>query len=246
MLKSKLLELKEREQKEKIEDLKGVQKDIAWGSQIRSYVFCPYTMVKDHRTNYEVGNVEAVMNGDLNGFMESYLKWSKNNRRLFVLKALISVSDKTGIVEFAKELEELGIEIISTGGTYKKLKEEGVKAIEISDLTGFPECLDGRVKTLHPKVHAGILAMRSNPKHMEQLKQLNVDTIDFVVVNLYPFKQTILKEGVTRQEAVENIDIGGPTMLRSAAKNYQDVTVITDPKDYEKVLTELKEMVEFL
>lgn len=234
MLKSKLLELKEREQKEKIEDLKGVQKDIAWGSQIRSYVFCPYTMVKDHRTNYEVGNVEAVMNGDLNGFMESYLKWSKNNRRLFVLKALISVSDKTGIVEFAKELEELGIEIISTGGTYKKLKEEGVKAIEISDLTGFPECLDGRVKTLHPKVHAGILAMRSNPKHMEQLKQLNVDTIDFVVVNLYPFKQTILKEGVTRQEAVENIDIGGPTMLRSAAKNYQDVTVITDPKDYEK------------
>ena len=157
------------------------------------------------------------------------------------MKALISVSDKTGIVEFAKELEELGIEIISTGGTYKKLKEEGVKAIEISDLTGFPECLDGRVKTLHPKVHAGILAMRSNPKHMEQLKQLNVDTIDFVVVNLYPFKQTILKEGVTRQEAVENIDIGGPTMLRSAAKNYQDVTVITDPKDYEKVLTELKE-----
>lgn len=102
MLKSKLLELKEREQKEKIEDLKGVQKDIAWGSQIRSYVFCPYTMVKDHRTNYEVGNVEAVMNGDLNGFMESYLRWSKNNRRLFVLKALISVSDKTGIVEFAK------------------------------------------------------------------------------------------------------------------------------------------------
>ena len=129
------------------------------------------------------------------------------------MKALISVSDKTGIVEFAKELEELGIEIISTGGTYKKLKEEGVKAIEISDLTGFPECLDGRVKTLHPKVHAGILAMRSNPKHMEQLKQLNVDTIDFVVVNLYPFKQTILKEGVTRQEAVENIDIGGPTTV---------------------------------
>ena len=151
------------------------------------------------------------------------------------MKALISVSDKTGIVEFAKELEGLGIEIISTGGTYKKLKEEGIKAIEISDLTGFPECLDGRVKTLHPKVHAGILAMRSNQKHMEQLNQLNVETIDFVVVNLYPFKQTILKEGVTRQEAVENIDIGGPTMLRSAAKNYQDVTVITDPKDYEKV-----------
>ncbi len=157
------------------------------------------------------------------------------------MKALISVSDKTGIVEFAKELESMGIEIISTGGTYKKLKEEGVKAIEISELTGFPECLDGRVKTLHPKVHAGILAMRSNPNHMKQLKDLDVDTIDFVVVNLYPFKQTILKENVKREEAVENIDIGGPTMLRSAAKNYQDVTVITDPNDYEKVLSELKE-----
>ena len=156
------------------------------------------------------------------------------------MKALISVSDKTGLVEFAKELEALGIEIISTGGTYKKLKEEGVNAIEISELTGFPECLDGRVKTLHPKVHAGILAMRSNKNHMNQLKELDVDTIDFVVVNLYPFKQTILKEGVERAEAVENIDIGGPTMLRSAAKNYQDVTVITDPNDYEKVLSELK------
>ena len=157
------------------------------------------------------------------------------------MKALISVSDKTGIVDFAKELESMGVEIISTGGTYKKLIEEGVKAIEISELTGFPECLNGRVKTLHPKVHAGILAMRSKEEHMKQLKELGVDTIDFVVVNLYPFKQTILKDNVTREEAVENIDIGGPTMLRSAAKNYQDVTVITDPADYEKVLTELKE-----
>lgn len=157
------------------------------------------------------------------------------------MKALISVSDKSGIVEFAKELEKLGIEIISTGGTYKKLQENDVKVTEISEYTGFPECLDGRVKTLHPKVHAGILAMRSNPDHMKQLEELNVDTIDFVVVNLYPFKQTILKEGVERQEAIENIDIGGPTMLRSAAKNYQDVAVITDPNDYEKVLTELKE-----
>ena len=156
------------------------------------------------------------------------------------MRALISVSDKTGIVEFSKELESLGIEIISTGGTYKKLKEEGVKAIEISELTGFPECLDGRVKTLHPKVHAGILAMRANEDHMKQLKELNVDTIDFVVVNLYPFKATIMKEGVTRAEAVENIDIGGPTMLRSAAKNYQDVAVVTDPADYSKVLEELK------
>lgn len=157
------------------------------------------------------------------------------------MKALISVSDKTGIVEFAKELEKCGVEIISTGGTYKKLQQEGVHATEISELTGFPECLDGRVKTLHPKVHAGILAIRNNSNHMQQLKNLDIDTIDFVIVNLYPFKQTILKEGVQREEAVENIDIGGPTMLRSAAKNYQDVAVITDPTDYEKVITELKE-----
>ncbi len=157
------------------------------------------------------------------------------------MRALISVSDKTGIVEFAKELVSLGIEIISTGGTYKKLQEEGIAAIEISELTGFPECLDGRVKTLHPVVHAGLLAMRNKPEHMKQLADLNIETIDMVVVNLYPFKETILKDGVTRAEAVENIDIGGPTMLRSAAKNYQDVAVVTDPRDYEKVLAELKE-----
>lgn len=157
------------------------------------------------------------------------------------MRALVSVSDKTGIVDFCKELSNLGIEIISTGGTYRKLQEEGVRAMEISELTGFPECLDGRVKTLHPAVHAGILAMRSNADHMKQLSDLNIGTIDFVVVNLYPFKETVLKEGVTREEAVENIDIGGPTMLRSAAKNYQDVTVITDPADYGKVLSELKE-----
>lgn len=157
------------------------------------------------------------------------------------MRALISVSDKTGIVDFAKSLENLGIEIISTGGTYKILKENDVKVMEISELTEFPECLDGRVKTLHPKVHAGILAMRSKESHMKQLADLGIDTIDLVVVNLYPFKQTILKDGVTREDAVENIDIGGPTMLRSAAKNYQDVSVVTDPADYEKVLEELKE-----
>lgn len=150
------------------------------------------------------------------------------------MRALISVSDKTGIVEFAKSLQNLGVEIISTGGTYQILKENHISVMEISELTGFPECLDGRVKTLHPSVHAGILAMRSKPSHMEQLKDLGIDTIDIVVVNLYPFKQTILKDGVTREEAVENIDIGGPTMLRSAAKNYQDVSVVTDPADYEK------------
>ena len=156
------------------------------------------------------------------------------------MRALISVSDKTGVVELAKELEALGIELISTGGTYKKLAEAGVKAMEISDLTGFPECLDGRVKTLHPAVHAGLLAMRSNTEHMRQLKELGIEPIDLVIVNLYPFKATILKDGVTRAEAVENIDIGGPTMLRAAAKNYQDVAVVTDPADYEKVLAELK------
>lgn len=157
------------------------------------------------------------------------------------MRALLSVSDKTGIVEFAKELSELGIELISTGGTYLKLKEAGIEAMEISDVTGFPECLDGRVKTLHPAVHAGLLAMRNKPEHMNQLKELNIEPIDIVVVNLYPFKATILKEGVTREEAIENIDIGGPTMLRSAAKNYQDVAVITDPEDYSIVIEQLKE-----
>ena len=157
------------------------------------------------------------------------------------MRALISVSDKTGIVEFAKELENLGVEIISTGGTHKKLQEAGIIVTGISEVTNFPECLDGRVKTLHPNIHAGILALRKNPEHMKQLSELSIKPIDLVVVNLYPFKQTILKDGVSRSEAIENIDIGGPTMLRSAAKNYQDVAVIVDPKDYEKVLGELKE-----
>lgn len=156
------------------------------------------------------------------------------------MRALISVSDKTGIVEFAKELRSLGVEIISTGGTATALEKEGVEVIGISDITGFPECLDGRVKTLDPHIHAGLLAMRSNKEHMEQIAKLGVTPIDIVVVNLYPFKQTILKEGVALEEAIENIDIGGPTMLRSAAKNYQDVSVIIDPRDYAVVLEELK------
>ena len=155
-------------------------------------------------------------------------------------RALISVSDKTGIVELAKELDALGYEIISTGGTHKVLAEAGLKVIGISDITGFPECLDGRVKTLHPYVHAGLLAMRSNPDHMAQLEKLGINTIDVVVVNLYPFKKTIQKEGVDFAEAVENIDIGGPTMLRSAAKNYQDVVVLVDPADYKKAIDEMK------
>lgn len=155
-------------------------------------------------------------------------------------RALISVSDKTGIIEFTKELIELGYEIISTGGTSKKLSDAGLNVIGISEITNFPECLDGRVKTLHPNIHAGLLAVRKNENHMNQLKELNIDTIDIVVVNLYPFKETILKDGVTREEAIENIDIGGPTMLRSAAKNYEGVTVIVDPTDYIKVIDEIK------
>lgn len=156
-------------------------------------------------------------------------------------RALISVSDKTAIVEISKELVSLGYEIISTGGTAKTLMDNGIKVIGISDITGFPECLDGRVKTLHPAVHAGLLAMRSNSEHMEQLDKLNINTIDVVIVNLYPFKATIMKGDIELQEAIENIDIGGPTMLRSAAKNYQDVTVLVDPKDYSKVIDELRQ-----
>lgn len=156
------------------------------------------------------------------------------------MRALISVSDKTGIVEFAQKLDELGVEIISTGGTATALQNAGIKVIGISEITGFPECLDGRVKTLHPNIHAGLLAMRSNPQHMKQIKDLNVEPIDIVVVNLYPFKETILKDGVTLAEAIENIDIGGPTMLRAASKNYQDVAVVIDPQDYDTIINEIK------
>lgn len=156
------------------------------------------------------------------------------------MRALLSVSDKTGIVEFARELENLGVTIISTGGTHKKLEESGIAVTGISDVTGFPECLDGRVKTLHPAVHGGILAMRDKPEHMKQLADLGIETIDIVAINLYPFKETILKPGVTLEDAIENIDIGGPTMLRSAAKNHKDVVVICDPADYETVIDELK------
>lgn len=154
-------------------------------------------------------------------------------------RAIISVSDKTGIVEFARELTQLSFEIISTGGTAKALEKAEIPVTNISEVTGFPECLDGRVKTLHPNVHAGILAVRDNPEHMRQLEELGIDCIDLVVINLYPFRQTILKENVQLEEAIENIDIGGPTMLRAAAKNYQDVAVIVDPADYDMVLDEL-------
>ncbi len=157
-----------------------------------------------------------------------------------VKRALISVSDKGGIVDFAKELAGLGIELISTGGTYRLLKENGLKVKEVSEVTGFPEMLDGRVKTLHPKVHAGILARRDVPEHMKAIADKGIDTIDMVVINLYPFKQTVLKEGATLDEIVENIDIGGPSMIRAAAKNYKSVAVVTSPDQYPPILEQLK------
>jgi len=155
--------------------------------------------------------------------------------------ALISVSNKTGITELAQELVNLGIEIISTGGTARTLEEAGIKVTPIDDVTGWPEMMDGRVKTLHPKIHGGLLALRDNEEHMKSVKEHNIKLIDLVIVNLYPFAETIKKENVKLEEAIENIDIGGPTMIRSAAKNYQHVGVVVDPEDYSKVLTELKE-----
>ena len=155
-------------------------------------------------------------------------------------RALVSVSDKTGLVDFVKGLKDLGWEIIATGGTRRLLEESGVGTVGISDVTGFPEILDGRVKTLHPKVHGGILARRDIPGHMKTLAEQGIGTIDLVCVNLYPFRQTIAREGVTMEDAIENIDIGGPSMVRSAAKNWKDVTIVCDPADYGKVLEELR------
>jgi phosphoribosylaminoimidazolecarboxamide formyltransferase / IMP cyclohydrolase len=153
-----------------------------------------------------------------------------------IQRALISVSDKAGLVDFARDLAALGIEIISTGGTSKLLQKEGIATTEISTYTGFPEMMDGRVKTLHPKVHGGLLHLRDNPEHVAQAEAHGIKPIDLVVVNLYPFEETIAKPDVTLDEAIENIDIGGPSMLRSAAKNYRSVTVVTDPADYKDVL----------
>lgn len=155
-------------------------------------------------------------------------------------RALVSVSDKTGLVPFVEGLVSLGWEIVATGGTQKLLEDSGVKTIGISEVTGFPEILDGRVKTLHPKVHGGLLARRDIPSHMQTLSEQGITPIDMVCVNLYPFRQTIAKEGVTMEDAIENIDIGGPSMLRSSAKNWKDVTVVCDPADYETVLSELQ------
>ena len=158
-----------------------------------------------------------------------------------ISRALISVSDKTGIAKFARELERQGVDIISTGGTAELLRKEKIPVREISSFTAFPEVLEGRVKTLHPRVHGGLLYKRGNPKHEAEAKECGFEPIDLVVVNLYPFEKTIQKPDVTLAEAIENIDIGGPSMIRSAAKNYESVTVVVDPADYDSVLENMRE-----
>jgi phosphoribosylaminoimidazolecarboxamide formyltransferase / IMP cyclohydrolase len=158
-----------------------------------------------------------------------------------IKRALISVSDKTGIAEFAKALAEFGVQIISTGGTAKTLRDGGIQVTEVSEITGFPEMMDGRVKTLHPKVHGAFLALRDNKEHMTAMDAHGIEPIDLVVVNLYPFEQTVAQEDVSLAEAIENIDIGGPAMIRSASKNWRDVAVVTDAKLYESILKELAE-----
>ncbi|MBA4395386.1 MAG: IMP cyclohydrolase [Desulfobacca sp.] len=155
-------------------------------------------------------------------------------------RALISVTDKSGVVELAQELVALGFEILSTGGTAKAMQAKGIPVTEVSTYTGFPEILDGRVKTLQPKIHGGLLGRRNDPNHREQMKALNIEPIDLLIVNLYAFENTVAKPGCTLEEAIENIDIGGPALLRAAAKNFEDVTVLTDPADYPRVLSELK------
>lgn len=158
-----------------------------------------------------------------------------------IKRALISVTDKTNVVEFAQALSDLGVEILSTGGTAKILREAKIPVIEVSDYTGFPEIMDGRVKSLHPKIHGGILARRDLPSHVRELEKHGIKPIDLVAVNLYPFEEVVEREGVPSEEVIENIDIGGPSMIRSAAKNFAFVTVITNPKDYDRVLKEVKE-----
>ena len=157
-----------------------------------------------------------------------------------IKRALISVTNKEGVLEFARELASLGVQILSTGGTARVLREGGLKVTDVSEYTGFPEMLDGRVKTLHPKIHGGLLGLRSNPDHVKIMKQHGIENIDLVVINLYPFKQAISKPGCTLEEAIENIDIGGPAILRTAKKKNESVTVIIDPADYGKVLDDIR------
>src|SRR5436190_6050337 len=159
-----------------------------------------------------------------------------------VRRALLSVSDKTGLADFARALySEFGVELISTGGTAKFLREAGLPVTDVSEVTGFPEMMDGRVKTLHPKIHGGLLALRDNPEHAAAMREHGIEPIDLVCINLYPFEQTVSKPHVSFEEAIENIDIGGPSMIRSAAKNHRYVLVVTSPDRYEKVLGDLRE-----
>ena len=157
-----------------------------------------------------------------------------------IKRALVSVSNKTGVVDFARALSEAGVEIISTGGTMKAIKEAGIPVTYVSDVTGFPEIMDGRVKTLNPYIHGGILAVRDNPEHVREMEEHGIKGIDLVAVNLYPFKETIAKPGVTLAEAIENIDIGGPAMVRAAAKNFKFVTVVTNPSRYAEIAAQVK------
>ena len=158
-----------------------------------------------------------------------------------IKRALISVSNKEGVVEFARQLHEAGVEIISTGGTMKAIKEAGIPVTYVSDVTGFPEIMDGRVKTLNPYIHGGILAVRDNAEHVAQMEEHGIKGIDLVAVNLYPFKETIAKPDVTLAEAIENIDIGGPAMVRASAKNFKFVTIVTNPAKYNEVIAQIKE-----
>ena len=157
-----------------------------------------------------------------------------------IKRALVSVSDKTGAIQLGQTLHAMGVQILSTGGTARSLQEAGIPVVEVSKYTGFPEMMDGRIKTLHPKIHGALLGKRDNAEHMQQMKIHGIEPIDLVVVNLYPFEKTVAKPDCTLEEAIENIDIGGPTMLRSSAKNYNDVAVVTDPQDYEKIIEEMK------
>ena len=159
-----------------------------------------------------------------------------------VRRALISVTDKTGLVEFGKGLQEMGVRMLSTGGTAKALRDGGIEITEVSDFTGFPEMLDGRVKTLHPKIHGGILGIRDNPVHVSTMEKHGIEPIDMVVVNLYAFAKTVARPGCTLEEAIENIDIGGPTLIRASAKNNKFVAVVTDAADYPEILKELREL----
>jgi len=164
-----------------------------------------------------------------------------NNEGLVkIRRALISVSDKIGIIEFARELKRFGVEIISTGGTAKTLRDAGLEVRDVSDVTGFPEMMDGRIKTLHPKIHGALLSVRDNPEHQAAMREHDIKPIDMVVINLYPFEETIAREGVTLEEAIEQIDIGGPAMIRSAAKNFKDVAVVVSPVSYDEVISELQ------